>query len=72
MNTKLQYLETICVSGAVEDVLYLLRILQSLTPNVITQRDEFSNILGDKVAQTIQEQKSCEDRSENLLKEDLN
>lgn len=68
MQCKLRPLEAICVAGTVEDCLDRLRVLQSLTPNVITQRDELSNILGNTVAQIIKEQKTCEDRYEELVK----
>lgn len=68
MSNTLQPLTAICVAGTVEDCLDRLRVLQSLTPNVITQRDELSNILGDTVAQIIQEQKKCEERYEKLVK----
>ena len=66
---QLQPLEAICVAGAVEDCLDRLRVLQSLTPNVITQRDELSNILGDTVAQIIEQQKKCEANYERLVKQ---
>jgi hypothetical protein len=39
-----------------------------LTPNVITQRDELSNILGDTVAHIIEQQKKCEEQYEKLVK----
>jgi hypothetical protein len=68
MQCKLRPLEAICVAGAVEDCLDRLRVLQSLTPNVITQRDELSNILGDTVAQIIEQQKKCEHEYEELVK----
>jgi hypothetical protein len=68
MQCKLRPLEAICVAGAVEDCLDRLRVLQSLTPNVLTQRDELSNILGDTVAQIIQQQKRCEQEYEELVK----
>ena len=69
MQCQLQPLEAICVAGAVEDCLDRLRVLQSLTPNVITQRDELSNILGDTVAQIIEQQKKCEANYERLVKQ---
>jgi hypothetical protein len=68
MQCKLRPLEAICVAGAVEDCLDRLRVLQSLTPNVITQRDELSNILGDTVARIIEQQKKCEQEYEELVK----
>jgi hypothetical protein len=68
MQCKLRPLEAICVAGAVEDCLDRLHVLQSLTPNVLTQRDELSNILGDTVAQIIQQQKRCEQEYEELVK----
>lgn len=68
MSSTLQPLQAICVAGTVEDCLDRLRILQSLTPNLITQRDELSNILGETVAHIIQEQKKCEERYEVLVK----
>jgi DNA repair exonuclease SbcCD ATPase subunit len=68
MQCKLRPLEAICVAGAVEDCLDRLRVLQSLTPNVLTQRDELSNILGDTVAQIIQQQKRSEQEYEELVK----
>ena len=68
MQCKLRPLEAICVAGTVDDCLDRLRVLQSLTPNVITQRDELSNILGNTVAQIIKEQKTCEDQYEELVK----
>ncbi|EAY08076.1 hypothetical protein TVAG_463560 [Trichomonas vaginalis G3] len=68
MQCKLRPLEAICVAGAVEDCLDRLRVLQSLTPSVITQRDELSNILGNTVAQIIKEQKVCEEKYEVLVK----
>ena len=69
MQCQLQPLEAICVAGAVEDCLDRLRVLQSLTPNVITQRDELSNILGDTVAHIIEQQKKCEANYERLVKQ---
>ncbi|KAH0789051.1 IQ motif, EF-hand binding site [Histomonas meleagridis] len=69
MQCKLKPLEAICVAGAVEDCLDRLRVLQSLTPNVITQRDELSNILGDTVSQLIDEQKKKELHYEQLIKQ---
>jgi hypothetical protein len=66
--TKLRPLEAICVAGAVEDCLDRLRVLQSLTPNVLTQRDELSNMLGDTVARIITQQKKCEAEYEELVK----
>jgi DNA repair exonuclease SbcCD ATPase subunit len=68
MQCRLRPLEAICVAGAVEDCLDRLRVLQSLTPNVITQRDELSNILGDTVARIIEQQKKCEQEYEELVK----
>lgn len=68
MSSTLQPLQAICVAGTVEDCLDRLRVLQSLTPNLITQRDELSNILGETVAHIIQEQKKCEERYEVLVK----
>lgn len=68
MQCKLRPLESICVAGAVEDCLDRLLVLQSLTPNVITQRDELSNILGDTVAHIIEQQKKCEAEYEVLVK----
>jgi len=68
MQCKLRPLEAICVAGVVEDCLDRLRVLESLTPNVLTQRDELSTILGDTVAQIIQEQKRAEEKYENLVK----
>jgi hypothetical protein len=68
LQCKLRPLEAICVAGAVEDCLDRLRVLQSLTPNVITQRDELSNILGDTVARIIEQQKKCEHEYEELVK----
>lgn len=68
MQCKLRPLEAICVAGAVEDCLDRLRVLASLTPNVITQRDELSSILGDKVARIIEQQKECETKYEKYVK----
>lgn len=68
MQCKLRPLEALCVAGAVEDGLDRLRVLQSLTPQVITQRDELSNILGETVAQIIEKQKKCEERYQKLVK----
>ena len=68
MQCKLRPLEAFCVAGAVEDGLDRLRVLQSLTPQVITQRDELSNLLGETVAQIIENQKKCEERYQHLVK----
>lgn len=68
MQFKLRTLDALCVAGAVEDCLDRLRVLQTMTPNVITQRDEMSNLLGDAVARIIKEQKRCEARYEKLVK----
>lgn len=69
MQTKLRPLDALCVAAAVEDGLDRLRILQSLTPQVVAQRDELSNILGDTVASIIKEQKAGEKKYEELIKQ---
>ena len=72
MQCKLRPLEAFCVAGAVEDGLDRLRVLQSLTPQVITQRDELSNLLGETVAQIIENQKNVKKDISILLRKGVN
>ena len=60
-------IESARVSAIVEEALEKLSFLASITPDIIAHRDELSQIVGDEITRIIQEQRSLEQRYEELI-----
>lgn len=59
--------ESARISAIVEEALEKLSFLASITPDIIAHRDELSQTVGEEITRIIQEQRSLEQRYEELI-----
>lgn len=62
-------IESARISAIVEEALEKLSFLASITPDIIAHRDELSQIVGDEITRIIQEQRSLEQKYEELIRQ---
>ncbi|CAM9499423.1 unnamed protein product [Ectocarpus fasciculatus] len=55
------------IVAILEETTEKLKFLDSITPDVLQHRDELSKFIGDEIARTMKEQKSLENRYEELI-----
>ena len=53
--------------AVVEETVEKLEFLGTITPNVLTQREELSKMVGDEISRLIEDQRTLEQRYENLI-----
>ena len=55
------------VIAVLEETVEKLEFLGTITPNVLTQREELSKMVGDEISRLIEDQRTLEQRYENLI-----
>ena len=67
MQTALSPVEAQRVNAVLEETIEKLEFLGTITPNVLTQRDELSKMVGDEISRLIEGQRKLEQKYENLI-----
>jgi hypothetical protein len=63
----LSIIESERIVAILDETTEKLKFLDSITPDVLQHRDELSKFIGDEIARTMKEQKSLENRYEELI-----
>ncbi len=67
MDSTLGPIESQRVIAVLEETVEKLEFLGTITPNVLTQREELSKMVGDEISRLIEDQRTLEQRYENLI-----
>ena len=67
MDCNLGPIESQRVIAVLEETVEKLEFLGTITPNVLTQREELSKMVGDEISRLIEGQRDLEQRYENLI-----
>jgi len=65
--TMLDIIESQRAIAVLQETVEKLEFLGTITPNVLTQRDELSKMVGDEISRLIEDQRTLEQRYEELI-----